>query len=222
MEPVPHNSDPIMPKKKASTEVAWIRSTGSRRFEFLVTDDELRAFVTDDLPPQFAPYSLLYSTGEKSGKSIQWNAREISVGQVSHLSSEGICQFVLRSDQLTHDWAQDTAIYRNGDTRVPYHQWTAAGLIVIQHHWHSHYGLCERTSLCITPKVVHLPTGNVQVNDAYVTLYNQLTRAWNKRLTCRVGWMYAEGKVQKFKATSSWVEALRRNGEKSSYVVLQE
>ena len=146
-------------------KIEWYR-IGGHRFEFFALPEEIQRWLCEELPAEYAPYSII----------IVGKLRGYRTDQLCELVRQGHSQFYLRSKTLTPNIDEVRKPFVDAYPNRNDVQLGFSGLILLQvlKAWPS--------SLCLVDKVCHVPTNKVQHRRDYSPLFNVLKRKVRKQL----------------------------------------
>jgi hypothetical protein len=145
--------------------IEWYR-VGGYRFEFFASTEEIQRWLREELPPEYAPYSLI----------IIGELRKRRIDQLCELVRKGNSQFYLYSKKLTPDLdkARKPFMKEYRDERDV--QLGFSGLILLQ------FSRISPNSICLVDKVRYVPTNELQHRQNYKPLFSMLKRKIRKQL----------------------------------------
>lgn len=177
----------------AVPKVEWYR-IGGHRFEFFALPEEIQRWLFQDLPTDYAPYSII----------ILGQLRGHRTDQLCKLVRQGHSQFYLRSKKLTPDLDEARKQFADAYPDRKDVQLGFAGLILLQvpEAWPG--------SLSRVDKLCHAPTSQVQRHQEYEPLFGLVKRKIRKQL---IHWADFHGETWKRPVVTEGAAVAVRTGK---------
>jgi hypothetical protein len=168
----------------------WLRQGRGKTFQFSATAKEVAELLRKTLPSQFAPYSLLGIVMVKEGKYYKQVCRVATIADFPLLRAEGIWQFFIYSQVLSHE----LPIKESSDLEG---LCATNGLINLQQSYVNQV-LLQETNIGMIDKVKNTLTGEIREHSDYLKIFHiikDIAKSQNKLTSSKKSGRYGQAKT---------------------------
>ncbi len=151
----------------------WWRHGRGRSHEFLLADEEIQALLSESLPPEFGPYTLIGTYLEKEGKVHKYRFIETDINQYFTLRKKGIWAVFIKSYRITGQ-------LKDCDDNNIHKLFPINGLPIVQRHDKIFDGGKKNGRIAIVNKIMNSETGEIVSHSDYEKIYNVLVKAFKR------------------------------------------